>query len=131
MDRASTFRWPTSSAHEPIRAYSPGRIGARGSSPVNAWADGSRTRRNGWCAPRWPCSASRGLLQRAHGLVERRTHPDDRRRKLVTLTDAGHNAIETADAILLRPPPAVATLTPDELTQLTKLLTRLLDADAP
>jgi DNA-binding MarR family transcriptional regulator len=66
----------------------------------------------------------------AHGLVERRPHPDDRRRKLVTLTAAGHNAIATADAILLRPPPAIRNLPADNLGQLTGLLTRLLDADA-
>ncbi|PWI43207.1 adhesin [Streptomyces sp. ICBB 8177] len=65
----------------------------------------------------------------AHGLVERRPHPDDRRRKLVTLTEAGHQAIATADAILLRPPRAVEALTPDELGQLTALLTRLTAAD--
>jgi DNA-binding MarR family transcriptional regulator len=66
----------------------------------------------------------------AHGLVERRPHPDDRRRKLVTLTAAGHDAIATADAILLRPPPAVGHLTADEVEQLTVLLTRLVDADS-
>jgi DNA-binding MarR family transcriptional regulator len=66
----------------------------------------------------------------AHGLVERRPHPGDRRRKLVTLTAAGHDALATADAILLRPPPAIGTLTGDDLEQLTRLLTRLLDADA-
>jgi DNA-binding MarR family transcriptional regulator len=65
----------------------------------------------------------------AHGLVERRPHPQDRRRKLVTLTAAGHDAIATADAILLRPPPAVAHLTAGELAQLTALFTRLLAAD--
>ncbi len=66
-----------------------------------------------------------------HGLVERQPHPDDRRRKLVTLTAAGHQAIATADAILLRPPPAIKTLPADDLKQLTKLLTRILEADAP
>ena len=65
----------------------------------------------------------------AHGLVERRPHPDDRRRKLVTLTPAGHNAIATADAILLRSPPAIRNLSADDLEQLTVLLTRLLEAD--
>ena len=65
----------------------------------------------------------------AHGLVERQPHPDDRRRKLVTLTAAGHNAIATADAILLRPPHAISTLPADDLSQLTQLLTRLIDAD--
>lgn len=67
----------------------------------------------------------------AHGLVERRPHPDDRRRKLVALTTAGRKAIATADAILLRPPPAIKTLRADDLKRLTALLTRLLDADAP
>jgi DNA-binding MarR family transcriptional regulator len=66
----------------------------------------------------------------AHGLVERHPHPDDRRRKLVTLTAAGHDALATADAILLRPPPAVKTLPADDLGQLTELLTRLVEADA-
>ena len=66
----------------------------------------------------------------AHGLVERRPHPDDRRRKLVALTAAGQHAIETADAILLRPPRAMSSLSADDLGQLTGLLTRLLDADA-
>jgi DNA-binding MarR family transcriptional regulator len=66
----------------------------------------------------------------AHGLVERRSHPDDRRRKLVTLTAAGHHAIAMADAILLRPPPAIETLRAEDLGQLIGLLTRLLDADA-
>jgi len=65
----------------------------------------------------------------AHGLVERQPHPDDRRRKLVTLTTAGHSAIATANAILLRPPPAISTLHADDLRQLTELLTRILDAD--
>jgi DNA-binding MarR family transcriptional regulator len=65
----------------------------------------------------------------AHGLVERQPHPDDRRRKLVTLTTAGHDAIATADAILLRPPPAIETLPADDLGYLNALLTRLLQAD--
>jgi DNA-binding MarR family transcriptional regulator len=63
----------------------------------------------------------------AHGLVERLSHPEDRRRKLVALTPAGHEAIATADAILLRPPQALSTLPADELEQLTVLLTRLVE----
>ena len=66
----------------------------------------------------------------AHGLVERRLHPDDRRRKLVTLTAAGQAAVATADAILLVPPPAVRALRAEELAQLTALLRRLLELDA-
>ncbi len=66
----------------------------------------------------------------AHGLVERRPHPEDRRRKLVSLTAAGLEAIATADAVLLRPPSALGTLSADDLDQLSGLLGRLLDADA-
>jgi DNA-binding MarR family transcriptional regulator len=65
----------------------------------------------------------------AQGLVQRQPHPDDRRRKLVKLTTAGHDAIATANAILLRPPSAIGTLPADDLGQLTELLTRILDAD--
>ena len=67
----------------------------------------------------------------AHGLVERQLHPDDRRRKLVTLTAAGHDAIATAEAILLRPPRAISVLRAEELSQLTRLLRRLVEADEP
>jgi DNA-binding MarR family transcriptional regulator len=67
----------------------------------------------------------------AHGLVERQLHPDDRRRKLVTLTTTGRDAIATADAILLRPPHAISILRAEELRQLTKLLQRLIEADEP
>jgi DNA-binding MarR family transcriptional regulator len=66
----------------------------------------------------------------AHGLVERRPHPDDRRRKLVTLTAAGHDALATVDAILLRPPPAVGELAADDLERLTAIFTRLHQSDA-
>jgi DNA-binding MarR family transcriptional regulator len=65
----------------------------------------------------------------AHGLAERRPHPADRRRKLVALTPAGHRAVATADAILLRPPRALASLPAHDLEQLTRLLTRLADGD--
>jgi DNA-binding MarR family transcriptional regulator len=67
----------------------------------------------------------------AHGLVERHAHPDDRRRKLVTLTTAGQEAIATAEAILLRPPRAIAALAQDQLHQLTELLERLIATDEP
>jgi DNA-binding MarR family transcriptional regulator len=65
----------------------------------------------------------------AHGLVERQPHPEDRRRKLVVLTAAGRHAVETADAILLRPPMALASLPVKDLTELAALLGRLLAAD--
>jgi DNA-binding MarR family transcriptional regulator len=65
----------------------------------------------------------------SHGLVERQPHPDDRRRKLVTLTTAGRAAIATADAILRRPPRAIGVLEAGEMRQLTQLLKRLREAD--
>jgi DNA-binding MarR family transcriptional regulator len=65
----------------------------------------------------------------SRGLVERQPHPEDRRRKLVSLTAAGRASVETADAILLRPPAAIHSLDADELDQLAGLLTRLLAAD--
>jgi len=67
----------------------------------------------------------------AHGLVERQLHPHDRRRKLVTLTTAGHAAVATADAILLRPPRSLRSLEAEELRQLSKLLDRLIEANEP
>jgi DNA-binding MarR family transcriptional regulator len=63
------------------------------------------------------------------GLVQRGPHPDDRRRKLVSLTPSGLDAIATAEAILYRPPAAITTLTDEELSQLIELVQRVLDAD--
>jgi DNA-binding MarR family transcriptional regulator len=65
----------------------------------------------------------------AHGLVQRGPHPDDGRRKLVSLTPAGLDAIATAEAILYRPPEAIAALSEKELKQLIDLTQRVLDAD--
>lgn len=64
-----------------------------------------------------------------HGLVERGPHPDDRRRKLVSLTQSGLAAIATAEAILYRPPAAITTLTHKEVHQLIELVQRVADAD--
>jgi DNA-binding MarR family transcriptional regulator len=59
------------------------------------------------------------------GLVQRTAHPDDRRRKLVTLTAAGWEATSTAEAITRRPPAALQALSAAELSQLDGLLARL------
>ncbi len=64
-----------------------------------------------------------------HGLVERGPHPDDRRRKLVSLTPSGLAAIATAEAILYRPPVAITVLTDEELNDLINLVQRVVDAD--
>lgn len=66
----------------------------------------------------------------SHGLVERRPHPDDRRRKLVALTDAGHGALTTVDQILRRPPGAMQRLSDAQLRTLHDLVAELAADDA-
>jgi DNA-binding MarR family transcriptional regulator len=62
------------------------------------------------------------------GLVQRSTSPDDRRVKIVTITQAGARAAGIADQILSEPPPALAALDPAELAQLNRVLSRLIAA---
>ena len=53
-----------------------------------------------------PPAATVGVDQlEARGLVHRTAHPDDNRRKLVHLTDAGRDAARRGQAILNEPPP--------------------------
>jgi DNA-binding MarR family transcriptional regulator len=59
------------------------------------------------------------------GLAQRTPHPDDNRRKLVTLTDAGWDAATLAQGILARPPAAVADLPDADLAALDEILSRL------
>jgi DNA-binding MarR family transcriptional regulator len=65
----------------------------------------------------------------SHGLVERLPHALDRRRKLVALTAAGQEAIATADDILLRPPSGFGSLPTEDVEHLTRILSRLIEAD--
>jgi DNA-binding MarR family transcriptional regulator len=65
------------------------------------------------------------------GLVRRGPHPEDNRRKLVHLTDAGHQAAATARRILTDPPPALAALNADDLTALTRILAALNSGPTP
>ena len=61
----------------------------------------------------------------ARGLVHRTAHPDDSRRKLVHLTDAGRGAARRAQAILTEPPAELASLDPGDLARLNEIVTRL------
>ena len=58
----------------------------------------------------------------ARGLVYRTAHPDDNRRKLVHLTDAGRDAAQRGQAILDEPPAALTNLDPDDLARLDEIL---------
>ena len=73
-----------------------------------------------------PPAATVGVDQlETRGLVHRTPHPDDKRRKLVHLTDAGRDAAERGQAILAEPPPALTNLDPDDLARLEEILNRL------
>lgn len=63
------------------------------------------------------------------GLAERTVHPEDRRARLVRLTDAGHAAAAQADEILRRPPAALQTLPAGDVATLLRLLERIASAD--
>jgi DNA-binding MarR family transcriptional regulator len=67
------------------------------------------------------------------GLAERTAHPDDFRRKLVKLTNAGEEAVEHAKRIFFEPPAALAALASTDLDLLDEVLNRLAAplADAP
>lgn len=73
-----------------------------------------------------PSAATVGVdrLER-RGLVRRGPHPDDNRRKLVHLTDAGLRAAATAQRILTDPPPELAALTAADLAALTRIFATL------
>jgi DNA-binding MarR family transcriptional regulator len=60
------------------------------------------------------------------GLVERSANPDDRRSKLVKVTDAGREMAELAERILDRPPLGFADLDPDDLAVMDRVIDRLL-----
>jgi DNA-binding MarR family transcriptional regulator len=61
----------------------------------------------------------------ARGLVRREPHPDDHRRKLVHLTDAGRETAVRAQQILDEPPAALAALSAADLAALEAIVGRL------
>jgi DNA-binding MarR family transcriptional regulator len=65
------------------------------------------------------------------GLVERQPDPDDRRRKLVSLTPAGSEAVDRVLRIQEQPPAAFGSLSPAELDTLEGLLRRLASESRP
>lgn len=67
----------------------------------------------------------------ARGLVERRSDPADRRRKLVSLTPEGKEAVSRVIRIQRQPPPGFAVLGRAELDTLEELLGRLAGRPAP
>jgi len=56
------------------------------------------------------------------GLVTRTISPEDRRRRIVTLTDTGRVIAERADEILNRPPAGLAGLAPGDVAELRRIL---------
>jgi DNA-binding MarR family transcriptional regulator len=61
----------------------------------------------------------------ALGLVTRASDERDRRRKMVTLTARGREAVRTAQGIIGRPPAALHALAVEELADLCRILERL------
>lgn len=80
------------------------------------------------CDPSWITAIVDELEQR--GLVERRTDTVDRRAKSVLLTELGEKSRQEAIELLSVPPPAIASLEPDEQIALRDLL-RKVTADLP
>ena len=59
------------------------------------------------------------------GLVQRTPHPEDRRAKLVQLTEAGRAAAARADEILDDPPAALLDVPAEDLAALLRVLARM------
>lgn len=60
------------------------------------------------------------------GYVDRKPHPDDRRRKLIELTPEGVKAAKRAEEILSEPPAGLRTLPPEDLAAFARIVAALL-----
>ncbi len=76
------------------------------------------------CDPSYITSLVDDLDQR--GLARREPSPEDRRVKIIVLTDAGRKLASEIDAILSVPPAAFSSLSQSELRQLRDLLDKVL-----
>jgi DNA-binding MarR family transcriptional regulator len=81
------------------------------------------------CDPSYVTSLVDGL--EAAGLAERRSHPTDRRVKMVALSAAGVDALGQARKILGQPPTSFARLSTADLRRLRSLLSKLDEPEPP
>ena len=79
------------------------------------------------CDPSYVTSLVDGL--EAAGLAERRSHPTDRRVKMVALSRAGVDALVQARKILGEPPASFDVLSTPEVLRLRSLLAKFTDAE--
>ena len=77
------------------------------------------------CDPSYVTSLVDGL--EAAGLAQRRSHPTDRRVKMVDLSPAGVEALGRVRKVLGEPPESFAALSVEELRRLRALLVKLVD----
>ena len=80
------------------------------------------------CDASYVTSLVDGLEER--GFVERRSHPSDRRAKVVVLTSLGERTRERILDRMHQPPECFSALTTEEIATLGDLLGKLLDASA-
>ena len=81
------------------------------------------------CDPSYVTTLVDGL--EAAGFAERRSHPTDRRVKLVVLSRLGVEALAQVRKILGEPPASFTTLSTAELLRLRALLVKLTDQEPP
>ena len=79
------------------------------------------------------CDASNvtGIVDRleARGLIERRPSPEDRRMKMIAVTEEGQKVRERIAARMNEPPPPIASLSDEDQRTLRDLLARALERE--